>query len=339
MRRGRRRCLFHDGPSATQMLLEEQFCREATPSLRTVFRQAKDLVCAGCGKHSHARHACSSVTIRSIATAGAPAPGAARVPCHYPEDVSSDDNFFANLEVHPKVMPLLKVRIHHAKGVVVVISPDVKEGLLLGYPVTITPTKILTDRKVPLHWEEPARQVIDKALANGIFTKVEGLTDWISLAFFVDKNVPGEICLHLVMDFTGLNKYVLWPVHPFPSLQEIISSLNPRSWVFCKMDAVQGYHQIPLDEDSSLFTTFILPWGHFQYRCTRMGLSTSSDEWCRRSDKAIEGIPGVRKLVNDFLMEGETIDELRQRVHHVLDNCQWFRITISKRKLEVATQV
>ena len=72
--------------------------------------------CAGCSKHGHARHACSSVTVQSIATAGAPALGEARVPHHYPEDVSSNDNFFTNLEVHPKVTPLLKVRIHHAKG-------------------------------------------------------------------------------------------------------------------------------------------------------------------------------------------------------------------------------
>ena len=57
-----------------------------------------------------------------------------------------------------------------------------------------------------------------------------------------------------------------------PSSQEIISGLNLRSWVFCKMDAVQEYHQISLDEDSSLLTTFILPWGHFRYHCTGMVL-------------------------------------------------------------------
>ena len=127
----------------------------------------------------------------------------------------------------------------------------------------IMPTKILTAQKVLLHWEGPVHQVIDKALADGIITKVEGLTDWISLAFFIDKCMPGEICLCLVTDFTSLNKYVCRPVHPFPSSQEIISGLNPRSRVFCKMDAVQWYHQIPLDGDSSLLTTFILPWGHF----------------------------------------------------------------------------
>ena len=182
----------------------------------------------------------------------------------------------------------------------------------------ITPMKILATWKVLLHWEEPTHWVIDKALADGIITKVEGPTNWISPAFFMDKNVPGEICLRLVMDFTSLNKYLLQPIHPFPSSQEIISGLNLRSRVFCKMDVVQGYHQIPLDEDSSLLTTFILPWGCFQYRCARMGLSASSDEWCQQLDKALEGIPGVRKLVDDFLMEGETIDKLRQQVHHSL---------------------
>ena len=571
-------------------------CGTAHKPENSCFIDARDLVCAGCGKHGHARRACSSVTVRSIATAGATATRTAMVPRHYPEDVSSDDDFFSNLEVHPKVTPLLKVRVHHAKGrflhpsfpdsgsaislasselasrfgvevsktpaslpqltavngdplrvdgvarlrigiphsgksirTVVVVSPDVKEGLLIGYPDlrnlgvvskdfpsppsficqrchrgfvgkedggacdfgrsvssdhrrsvssdkvhlkannwcsdssvysskvtghaknnshklssevekgaigrgfphesesatrhgmcsfskrhgmcsgggkrhgmcvtanrhgkcechvnqivngkkltemaldlktqllhefkdvisdtlpekpacgkpmkihlkagTITPTKVLTARKVPLHWEGPARRVIDKALADGIITKVDGPTDWISPAFFVDKRVPGETCLRLVTDFTGLNKYVLRPVHPFPSSQEIISGLNPRSRVFCKMDAVQGYHQIPLDEDSSLLTTFILPWGRFRYRCAGMGLSASSDEWCRRSDKAIEGITGVRKLVDDFLVEGETVDELRQRVRRVLDNCRRFGITISERKLEIATQV
>ena len=91
-------------------------CSTSHKPENSCFIDVKDLVCVGCGKHGHACRACSSVTVRSIATAGAPALGAARVPGHYLEDVSSDDDFFANLEVHPKVTPLLKVHIHHAKG-------------------------------------------------------------------------------------------------------------------------------------------------------------------------------------------------------------------------------
>ena len=511
-------------------------CGTSHKAENSCFVDARDLVCASCGKHGHARRACTSVTVRSVAVAGSGSTPAISSKYVYPADDTSDDEFHSSLEVHPKVTPLLRVRIRHSKGrfffpsfpdsgsaislissglasrfgvevfktpaslprltavngeslrvdgvaklrvgvpqsgisasTVVVVSPDVKEKLLLGYPDLrqlgiiddkfpsppsfvckrchkgfvdeksakyncsdsdnvhlnsnslcsvvneraigrrsphtsariekqcdggyghtdtqsvdvktiakltsdlknqlladfkdvisdtlperpacgkpmrihlksgeIKPTKILTARKVPLHWEGPARRVIDKALADGIITKVEGPTDWISPAFFVDKRVPGETSLRLVTDFTGLNRYVLRPVHPFPSSQEIVSGLDPRSRYFCKMDAVQGYHQIPLDEDSSLLTTFILPWGRFRYRCAGMGLSASSDEWCRRSDRAIEGIPGVRKLVDDFLVEGETLAELRLRIRRVLDNCRRFGITISKRKLEIAKEV
>ena len=35
-----------------------------------------------------------------------------------------------------------------------------------------------------------------------------------------------------------------------------------------------------------------------------MGLSASSDEWCKRSDVALSGITGVHKLVDDILIEG-----------------------------------
>ena len=111
-------------------------CSKCSTSHRpenSCFIDTKDLVCGGCSKHGHARCACLSVTVQSITTAGAPALGTARVLHHYPEDVSSNDDFFANLEVHPKVMPLLKVCIHHTKGWFVYPSfPDSSSAISLA---------------------------------------------------------------------------------------------------------------------------------------------------------------------------------------------------------------
>ena len=33
-----------------------------------------------------------------------------------------------------------------------------------------------------------------------------------------------------------------------------------------------------------------------------MGLNASSDEWCRHSDAALEGLPGVLKIIDDILV-------------------------------------
>ena len=72
---------------------------------------------------------------------------------------------------------------------------------------------------------------------------------------------PGGKEIRLVTDFTHLNKYIKWPVHPFPATKDILAKLNSEDMVNAKMDAVQGYFQIPLAEQSAKLTTFLLPSG------------------------------------------------------------------------------
>ena len=141
------------------------------------------------------------------------------------------------------------------------------------------------------------------------------------------------------MDFTQLNKYVRRPVHTFPSTQEILSGLDLKSKVFAKLDATQGYHQIPLDENSSKLTTFPLPSGRFRFLQAPMGLSCSSDEFCRRSDQIIEGLPGVMKLVDDILIQAPDLKTLESRIGLLIDRCKKHNFTLSRRKLEIGEAV
>ena len=73
-------------------------------------------------------------------------------------------------------------------------------------------------------------------------------------------------------DYTKLNQYVARPVHPFPSVSDIIQSIPASAAGFAKLDATHGYFQIPLDEEASKLTTFILPSGRFCYLRAPMGL-------------------------------------------------------------------
>ena len=120
---------------------------------------------------------------------------------------------------------------------------------------------------------------------------------------------------------------------------DLIKNLNPNSKVFCKLDAVLGYYQIPLDEESRKLTTFLLPSGRYRYLRAPMGLSASSDEWCKRSDAALSGIPGVHKLVDDILIEGSNYTELLERLETVLKRCVESNITISLEKMQIGDSV
>ena len=188
-----------------------------------------------------------------------------------------------------------------------VLTDSLPEGSMEGSPMKIfltpgekVPFRISTARPVPHHWEEKVKKAIQQLIDSKVIAKMSDPSDWCAPGFFVAKS-NGEV--RLVIDFTGLNKYVGRPIHTFPSSSDIVSGLDPQAQFFAKLDATRGYHQVPLDHDSSKLTTFLLPYGRFRFLRAPMGLSCSSDEFCRRSDEVIRNLPGVRKLVDDILIQ------------------------------------
>ena len=84
---------------------------------------------------------------------------------------------------------------------------------------------------------------------------------------------------------------------------------------------------------------FICDRGTFEYNCATMGLNYSGDEFCRRSDAALEGAEGYLKLVDDILTYGDSLEQLTTHLEDVLQWCQDYGITISKKKIEIGTCV
>ena len=128
-------------------------------------------------------------------------------------------------------------------------------------------------------------------------------------------------------------------MHTFPSAQEILSGIDPDSTVLAKLDVTQGYHQVPLDEESSKLTTFLLPSGRFRFLRAPMGLSCSSDEFCRLSDKIIEGLPSVRKLVDDILVQAPDLKTVIDRIDSLVERCKSNNFTLSRKKLDIGESV
>ena len=203
-------------------------------------------------------------------------------------------------------------------------------------PGEINPFRISTAHQIPLHWKEKAERIVKKLIDSGVIKQENDPTEWCAPGFFVAKK-NGD--LRLVIDYTRLNKYVRRPVHTFPSTQEILSGIDPQSKVFAKLDATQGYHQVPLDDESSKLTTFLLPSGRFRFLRAPMGLSCSSDEFCRRSDLIVEGLQGVRKLVDDILVQAPDLETLQNRIKELLGRCRENNFTLSRKKLEIGESV
>merc|ERR1712218_212609 len=172
-------------------------------------------------------------------------------------------------------------------------------------------THIFTARKCPYAFEGQAKAELDESEALGIIEKVEGTTEWCSPAQFVRK--PNGKC-RSVVDQSGLNNYVQRPVHPFPAAKDIIATIPNGSNRFAVFDCLKGYWQIELDEKSRRFTTFLTEFGRYEYLRAPMGLCSSGDEFCRRTDEALGNITGVKKLVDDILIFAPDDDTLLKRI-------------------------
>ena len=111
-------------------------------------------------------------------------------------------------------------------------------------------------------------------------------------------------------------------------------SIPSSAKFFCKLDCTSGYYQVPLDLESSLLTTFLLPSGRYRYTGAPMGLNASSDFWCHRSDAALLGLVWLQKIVDDILLWAPDLPTLHHRLRIVLQQCREYGITISRRKIQ-----
>ena len=105
------------------------------------------------------------------------------------------------------------------------------------------------------------------------------------------------------------------------------------------MDAPHGYFQLPLDNEASRLTTFLLPLGRYRYLSAPMGLSSTSDEWCHHSDRVVEGFPWCRKFLDDILIWASTPTELDERLHGALQRCERLHVTLSRSKFQIASHL
>ena len=195
------------------------------------------------------------------------------------------------------------------------------------------PNTISIARLIPLRMQRTATQVISDLLKKQVITKVNKPTPWCAPGFFVPK--PNGTSVRLVTDYTKLNKFVKRPIHPFPSATEVMQSIPKDANLFAKLDAVHGYFQLALDEESSYLTTFLIPSGRYRYLRAPMGLSSSFDEWCRYSDFVNEGCEFAKKI----LIWAPTMDLLEKRILQILERHANINVTISRKKFAIGTEI
>ena len=106
------------------------------------------------------------------------------------------------------------------------------------------------------------KEELDSLLEQGVIRKVDSPTAWVHPIVIEPKPCGG---LRLCVDFRALNKHIVRPRFESQTSFQAVRIIPKGMKFFTVIDALKGYHQVQLDEESAALTTLSTPFGRFQY--------------------------------------------------------------------------
>ena len=199
-------------------------------------------------------------------------------------------------------------------------------------PNYVIPVPAYWPATVAEHWAEEVRKSIEDDVAAGILCRVpfNEPTIWCARMVIVGKKNGKP---RRTVDYQQLNAQCLRePNHgssPFHTARKV-----PQNKWKSVIDAVDGYHSVELDEESSKLTTFITPWGRFRYLRFPQGHCSAGDAFNGRVQHILSSIPRMVRIVDDVCIYDDSIEQAFWHAWDVLITCAQNGIVINQEKFQ-----
>ena len=166
--------------------------------------------------------------------------------------------------------------------------------------------------------EEKTHKALIDMIDNEVLAPVTEPTEYVSRMMTTLKpNADVRVCI----DPSELNKAILRPHFSVLTAEELFAKIGKARY-FCNLDAASGFYQIPLSERSSYLCTMATPWGRFRYLRLPFGLVSAPEVYLQAMQELFGDLPGVFTYFDDFLVKGETMEELLHNLRLVLERCR-----------------
>ncbi len=162
--------------------------------------------------------------------------------------------------------------------------------------------------RIPVAKMASVKLKLDEMVRDKKLEKVETPTDWCSNMTVREKlRADGSTKVRLCMDPSQtINKAIVIPHYQIPTTAEMLPQLSGKKFkTFSIFDALDGFTQIELDEESKDLTTMHTPWGRYRWCRLPYGISCAPEEFQMRMHEAIEGLEGVFNIADDVFVVGQ----------------------------------
>jgi hypothetical protein len=206
------------------------------------------------------------------------------------------------------------------------IDPDIFVHKINTYPGT----KPIQQRLCSVHPRKSATMKIEvEKFLKARFIYPVALTDWVSNLVLVNKK---QGTIHVCVYYRDINKACPKDKFPTPFVDQIVDNCV-GSEIFSLMDSFSGYNRINILPTDQHKTSFIFPWGTFDYRKLPFGLKNIYVNFERAMSYAFNDI---KKIVKPYL------DDLPTHSMHCSDHlgnlqsiflrCRFYHIRLNPHK-------
>ena len=188
-------------------------------------------------------------------------------------------------------------------------------------------------RRVAEPLKDKLKAELENLEAQDIIEKVTEPTEWCApITVQPKKNGAVRLCV----DLKKLNQHIVRERWLSPTPLEVVSSLPKNARFFTTVDAVKGYHQIPLNEASQALTTFITPFGRYKFKRAPFGISSISEHYNRRMYEIIADLMNTSHIVDDVIIADSDLDEHVKNVRAFLQKCRQNGVALNAAKFHFA---
>jgi len=169
---------------------------------------------------------------------------------------------------------------------------------------------------IPFHLREPANAKSREMLRSGVLTETTEATDWCSQSFPVQKTNSDPAKCRWVTAFRNLNIALKRHVWGGESSYQLLRHMNPKAKYFTCFDAISGYHQIRVNDESSKLLNIITQMGNYRFTVLGQGICSSQDLFNFITDRGtkLDEDFNCLKNIDDFLLFSDTLEGLEIQI-------------------------
>ena len=201
----------------------------------------------------------------------------------------------------------------------------------------VRPIEIKTSESVPISsgrirvgfsQDKIIEEEVQKLLKSGIIRPSS--SPWSSSVVLSDKK-DGSI--RLCVDYRPLNDVTVRDSYPLPLIDEILDSLG-KAKIFTTLDAISGYHQIPIREEDKPKTAFLTKSGLYEYNRLPFGLKNGPAAFQRAMDEMFREYIGkfLHVYLDDIIVFSESMEEHENHLNLVLEKIKSYRLKLKSEK-------